>query len=80
MAKLVECVPNFSEGNNKEVREYMEGLRGGWHRGADSQVSPCRTVPTARLYHASFAALCTSHYLASTKMPKGSLSSLMAPQ
>lgn len=29
MAKLVECVPNFSEGNNKEVREYVEGLRGG---------------------------------------------------
>jgi len=28
MAKLVECVPNFSEGNNKEVRS-AEGLRGG---------------------------------------------------
>ena len=29
MAKLVECVPNFSEGNNKEVREHMEWLGGG---------------------------------------------------
>lgn len=29
MAKLVECVPNFSEGNNKEVSEHAEGLQGG---------------------------------------------------
>ncbi|NXT84957.1 FTCD cyclodeaminase, partial [Zapornia atra] len=30
MAKLVECVPNFSEGVNKEVRGREEELRGGW--------------------------------------------------
>lgn len=46
MAKLVECVPNFSEGNNKEVREREEGLRGGRCRGAGGWAAlvegPCR--------------------------------------
>lgn len=46
MAKLVECVPNFSEGNNKEVRESEEGLTGGQCWGADGWAAlaerPCR--------------------------------------
>lgn len=46
MAKLVECVPNFSEGNNKEVRGCVEGLRGGRCWGVDSWAA--QAAPTAR--------------------------------
>lgn len=40
MSRLVECVPNFSEGNNQEVR--CQGDRWGAAQGARSQSSaPC---------------------------------------
>ena len=83
MAKLVECVPNFSEGNNKEVRERTEGLRGGQCRGADGWAAPAEGL--CRQHLLSDSALpplkCCALFPAwlMLKMPKGGPCSLLAP-
>lgn len=66
MAKLVECVPNFSEGNNKEVSGRAEGLRGGRCQGADGWAAPVEGLCRQHLlpYSASFEVLCTFPCLA----------------
>lgn len=81
MAKLVECVPNFSEGNNKEVRDCVEGWVMPGCRWLDCpSEAAVQAAPAARFCLASFKALCTFTCLANAEnavgqslLPSGSL-------
>lgn len=81
MAKLVECVPNFSEGNNKEVRGCVEGWVTPGCRWLDCpSKAAVQAAPAARFCLAAFKALCTFTCLANaensarqTLLPSGTL-------